>query len=101
MIVPLRAVWYTVTVSAIISACLAQVHIHGDTSFHKKKQSTDMWASSSSKKQGKGTQLVKRQGNNNHTLRADKSLSPLFKHSLSEVLHFSNYPHPHLYLLYI
>lgn len=57
MIVPLCAVWYTVTVSAIISSCLAQVHIHGDTSFHKKKQSTDMWASSSSKKQGKGTQL--------------------------------------------
>uniref|UniRef100_A0A3B4ESJ1 Regulator of telomere elongation helicase 1 n=1 Tax=Pundamilia nyererei TaxID=303518 RepID=A0A3B4ESJ1_9CICH len=28
------------------------VHIHRDTSVHKKKQSVDMWASSSSKKQG-------------------------------------------------
>lgn len=51
-------VMHKVTVSAIISACLAQVHIHRDTSYHKKKQSTDVWASSSSKKQGNGTQLV-------------------------------------------
>uniref|UniRef100_A0A3Q3CXN1 Regulator of telomere elongation helicase 1 n=1 Tax=Haplochromis burtoni TaxID=8153 RepID=A0A3Q3CXN1_HAPBU len=29
-----------------------KVHIHRDTSFHKKKQSVDVWASSSSKKQG-------------------------------------------------
>ncbi|XP_051281967.1 regulator of telomere elongation helicase 1 isoform X3 [Dicentrarchus labrax] len=29
-----------------------KVHIHRDTSYHKKKQSTDVWASSSSKKQG-------------------------------------------------
>uniref|UniRef100_A0A7N6B0I8 Regulator of telomere elongation helicase 1 n=1 Tax=Anabas testudineus TaxID=64144 RepID=A0A7N6B0I8_ANATE len=32
--------------------CLSQVHIHKDTSYHKKKQSTDVWAASSSKKQG-------------------------------------------------
>uniref|UniRef100_A0A4W6E8L3 Regulator of telomere elongation helicase 1 n=1 Tax=Lates calcarifer TaxID=8187 RepID=A0A4W6E8L3_LATCA len=35
-----------------ISICLAQVHIHRDTSYHRKKQSTDVWASSSPKKQG-------------------------------------------------
>uniref|UniRef100_A0A3Q1JAH5 Regulator of telomere elongation helicase 1 n=1 Tax=Anabas testudineus TaxID=64144 RepID=A0A3Q1JAH5_ANATE len=29
-----------------------KVHIHKDTSYHKKKQSTDVWAASSSKKQG-------------------------------------------------
>ncbi|XP_069025206.1 regulator of telomere elongation helicase 1 isoform X2 [Embiotoca jacksoni] len=29
-----------------------KVHIHRDTSYHKKKQSSDVWASSSSKKQG-------------------------------------------------
>ncbi|XP_076596702.1 regulator of telomere elongation helicase 1 isoform X1 [Chaetodon auriga] len=29
-----------------------KVHIHRDTSYHKKKQSTDVWSSSSSKKQG-------------------------------------------------
>lgn len=39
-----------------------------------------MWASSSSKKQGNGTQLVKRYGNSIHTVTAEKSLSPLFKH---------------------
>ncbi|XP_064876738.1 regulator of telomere elongation helicase 1 isoform X1 [Oncorhynchus nerka] len=29
-----------------------KVHIHKDTSYHKKKQNTDVWSSSSSKKQG-------------------------------------------------
>ncbi|XP_040009350.1 regulator of telomere elongation helicase 1 isoform X2 [Xiphias gladius] len=33
------------------TACF-KVHIHRDTGFHRKKQSTDVWASSSSKKQG-------------------------------------------------
>uniref|UniRef100_A0A3Q1FMP8 Regulator of telomere elongation helicase 1 n=1 Tax=Acanthochromis polyacanthus TaxID=80966 RepID=A0A3Q1FMP8_9TELE len=32
--------------------CLHQVHIHRDTSYHTKKQSSDVWAPSSSKKQG-------------------------------------------------
>uniref|UniRef100_A0A3P8S8A9 Regulator of telomere elongation helicase 1 n=1 Tax=Amphiprion percula TaxID=161767 RepID=A0A3P8S8A9_AMPPE len=32
--------------------CLHQVHIHRDTSYHMKKQSNDVWAPSSSKKQG-------------------------------------------------
>lgn len=36
--------------------CLAQVHIHRDTSVHKKKPSVDVWASSSSKKQGNDAQ---------------------------------------------
>lgn len=36
--------------------CLAQVHIHRDPSVHKKKQSVDVWASSSSKKQGNDAQ---------------------------------------------
>uniref|UniRef100_A0A665WFC2 Regulator of telomere elongation helicase 1 n=1 Tax=Echeneis naucrates TaxID=173247 RepID=A0A665WFC2_ECHNA len=38
--------------SAFTSMCLAQVHIHKDTSSNRKKQSSDMWTSSSSKKQG-------------------------------------------------
>lgn len=44
-------------VLAILSVCLAQVHIHRDTNYHKKK-STDVWASSSSssKKQGNDMQ---------------------------------------------
>uniref|UniRef100_A0A8C7UG00 Regulator of telomere elongation helicase 1 n=1 Tax=Oncorhynchus mykiss TaxID=8022 RepID=A0A8C7UG00_ONCMY len=32
--------------------CTFKVHIHKDTSHHKKKQNTDVWSSSSSKKQG-------------------------------------------------
>lgn len=43
---------YTVQWHYII-ICLAQVHIHQDTSTNKKKQNTDVWAQSTSKKQGK------------------------------------------------
>uniref|UniRef100_A0A7N8YBW0 Regulator of telomere elongation helicase 1 n=1 Tax=Mastacembelus armatus TaxID=205130 RepID=A0A7N8YBW0_9TELE len=43
-------VFYTVERQPFIP--LTQVHIHKDTSSYKKKQSTDVWASSSSKKQG-------------------------------------------------
>lgn len=35
-----------------MSFCLSQVHIHKDNSSYKKKQSADVWASASSKKQG-------------------------------------------------
>uniref|UniRef100_A0AAQ4PPV0 Regulator of telomere elongation helicase 1 n=1 Tax=Gasterosteus aculeatus aculeatus TaxID=481459 RepID=A0AAQ4PPV0_GASAC len=49
-IIQVKAPMFTVTTSV----CLSQVHIHRDNSYHKKAQSTDVWAShsSSSKKPG-------------------------------------------------
>uniref|UniRef100_A0A674D0N1 Regulator of telomere elongation helicase 1 n=1 Tax=Salmo trutta TaxID=8032 RepID=A0A674D0N1_SALTR len=38
--------------NTVLAHPLSQVHIHKDTSHHKKKQNTDVWSSSSSKKQG-------------------------------------------------
>uniref|UniRef100_A0A667WJ58 Regulator of telomere elongation helicase 1 n=1 Tax=Myripristis murdjan TaxID=586833 RepID=A0A667WJ58_9TELE len=52
MTMPLGIILYLSVASAILYGWLLQVHIHQDTSHHKKKQNTDIWATSSSNKQG-------------------------------------------------
>lgn len=48
----------SVTISRNVSVIFLQVHIHLDNSNQKKKQRTDLWNSSSAKKQGTGLGLV-------------------------------------------
>uniref|UniRef100_A0A671NKK8 Regulator of telomere elongation helicase 1 n=1 Tax=Sinocyclocheilus anshuiensis TaxID=1608454 RepID=A0A671NKK8_9TELE len=52
MIVPLVIVFHFRSLLLIPESVSYQVHIHPDTSNFKKKQVTDVWASSSTKKQG-------------------------------------------------